>query len=314
MEISKLKSILGACACLLVLVGCSVRTPKVQQTRANSPQKEYIKKYYAEALRQMERHGIPASITLAQGILETGSGKSSLARKHNNHFGIKCAGSWTGKRTYARDDKYNDCFRSYRNWRDSFEDHSLFLKKRRYRKLFKLSPSDYRGWAKGLQKAHYASSRTYACGLIDLIERYELYQFDRGAYPSWFLSPKSGRTRSITRSETLRQIFVSSGLHYIVAKKGDTFALIAKELDLSSVRLARYNELELSSPLKEGAIIYLEPKHSTANPPYKWHTVEVGESMYTIAQRYGMLIKSLYLLNDKSPDYIPEVGDKLRLR
>ncbi len=315
MKILKLRYILGAFICLFPLIACSVRQkPRIRQTQVYAPQKEYIKAYYTEAVRQMERHGIPASITLAQGVLETGSGKSSLAREHNNHFGIKCSESWYGERTYKRDDTYNDCFRSYRNWRESFEDHSLFLKKKRYRELFELRPTDYKAWARGLQNAHYASSKTYANSLIDLIERYELYQFDRGAFPSWMSPLDDERMKSVLQNKAYRQIFISSGLRYILVEKGDSFTSLAEELKLSAVRLAKYNELELKSFLRIGSIIYLEPKHQVAQAPYKWHTVEQGESMYSIAQRYGMLLKSLYLLNDKSPEYVPTVGDKLRLR
>ncbi len=265
----------------------------------------------------MDRHGIPASITLAQGILETGSGRSKLARYHNNHFGIKCGGSWSGKRTYAKDDSYNDCFRSYRSWEQSYEDHSVFLKQRRYHRLFGLRPTNYKAWAKGLQKAGYATSRTYARGLINLIERFELYEFDRGDYPSWFLvskRKKPAKRRHKARTHRIPQIYVSGGLRYIIAQEGDSFTSIAKELKLSPARLASYNELKVRAKLKTGAIIYLEEKRELASPDYFSHIVEEGESMYSIAQRYGMLLESLYKLNDRSPDYVPSVGDKLRLR
>ncbi len=326
----KFKTLIGLCLTVFVLGSCSsvkdsflqvsqVRQKKqkgkVVQRKHNTPQKLYVQRYYKEAIRQMDKHGIPASITLAQGILETGSGKSELARYHNNHFGIKCAKSWTGKKTYRKDDTDNDCFRSYARWEDSFEDHSLFLKRKRYHPLFKLKTIDYKAWAKGLQKANYASSRRYASSLISLIERYELYQFDRGAYPSWFLVSGDDYLRKQNNHQALfREIYVASGLHYTLAGANDSYRLIAKDFDLSPSRLAKYNERDLTSILEQGAIVYLEPKHSVASPIYHWHTVEQGESMYSIAQRYGMLLKSLYVLNNKSPEYVPTVGDKLRLR
>ncbi len=323
MRNSKLKTIIWRTLFVLLLGSCSVKRDKHQSkqySQSNSPQQRYIIKHQEEAVNQMWRHGIPASITLAQGILETGSGKSKLARQHNNHFGIKCASSWRGKKTYATDNKYNECFRSYKSWQDSYEDHSLFLKKRRYHKLFNLRATDYKGWAKGLQKAGYATNPKYAKHLIALIERYDLQKFDRGHYPYWFKQGKEKKYKKRARSKEVskvyipREIFVSSGLHYVIAKAGDSFQSIAKDLGLYPIPLAKYNELDVKTPLKVGTIIYLEPKHKEAIPPYKLHIVEQGESMYSIAQRYGMQVKSLYLLNDKSPDYVPTVGDKLRLR
>lgn len=140
---------------------------------------EYIARYHPIAIEEMHLHGIPASIKLAQGILESGSGNSRLAREANNHFGIKCASDWKGPRVYHDDDEKNDCFRSYASPEESFRDHSRFLLRRRYEKLFTLDRHDYRGWARGLKEAGYATNPRYAELLIDLIERYELYQYDQ---------------------------------------------------------------------------------------------------------------------------------------
>lgn len=143
----------------------------------------YIQLYQALALREMKRTGIPASITLAQGILESGNGNSRLARQANNHFGIKCTPDWRGGKTYKDDDRRNDCFRVYSSAEDSFHDHSEFLQRNRYSFLFDLKPYDYKGWARGLKKAGYATNPRYADLLIDLIERYELHRFDRMDFP-----------------------------------------------------------------------------------------------------------------------------------
>lgn len=139
----------------------------------------YIKKWAATAVSEMERSGIPASITLAQGLVESGAGLSDLATEGNNHFGIKCHNGWTGGRMYHDDDAKGECFRVYDSAEQSFRDHSDFLTSRqRYASLFRLDTSDYRGWAEGLMKAGYATSSTYASQLIKVIEDYKLYEYD----------------------------------------------------------------------------------------------------------------------------------------
>ena len=151
----------------------------VQAQRRNARYNEYIKQYAPLAVEQMQRHKIPASITLAQGLLESGAGYSELARKSNNHFGIKCGGNWRGRTVRHDDDARNECFRAYRNPKDSYEDHSDFLKRgARYAFLFKLKITDYKGWARGLKKAGYATDPSYANRLITIIEDYELYKYD----------------------------------------------------------------------------------------------------------------------------------------
>lgn len=139
---------------------------------------DYIRMYEKLAIRQMKKHGIPASITLAQGILESANGNSDLARNANNHFGIKCTTDWGGKSYYKDDDEPNSCFRKYPNVESSYEDHSDFLKRKRYAALFSLKRTDYKGWAHGLKKAGYATNPKYPELLINLIERYSLYKYD----------------------------------------------------------------------------------------------------------------------------------------
>lgn len=188
---------------------------------------EYIRIYAPIAQEEMELYRIPASITLAQGILESGAGNSELTRKANNHFGIKCHG-WQGGEVYHDDDRSQECFRKYNDARYSFRDHSLFLTERkRYAALFELDPSDYRGWAKGLRAAGYATDRKYPDKLISLIERYELYRYDN----------KGGRAAAVAYSENN-----PTGTEYIV-KKGDTLYSIAKRYNLSVEELKQLNNL-----------------------------------------------------------------------
>lgn len=285
---------------------------------------DYVRRHYSEAIRQMERHGIPASITMAQGLVETGAGKSSLATVHNNHFGIKCHASWRGKRTYKTDDLPDECFRSYGSWQESYEDHSVFLKGRRYQSLYALSYDDYRGWARGLQSAGYATNKGYANKLIKIIEDYELYTLDQGKAPSWLrggerVSSTQGRYSKRRAKDTdvakpMRPIYMSYGLLYVLADPHDTFEKVGEDLDMSPSRLARYNDAPENFPLREGDIIYLEPKLREAIERYKTHTVVVGDSMHSISQRYGIKLSRLYKLNNKDDEYIPEEGDVLRLR
>ncbi len=279
---------------------------------------DYIRTYEGEARHQMDRHAIPASITLAQGLIETGAGTSTLARDHNNHFGIKCHSTWTGKRTYRQDDNPNDCFRSYPSAKDSYDDHSMFLKARRYQRLFALRYDDYRGWAKGLQLCGYATNKGYANMLIKVIEDYELYTFDRGEYPAWYGGRATSVRRSVESERTydrpMRPSYISYGLLYVLADQNDTYERIAADMGISAKKLAKYNDTPLDYPLNEGDVIYLEPKNKEASARYSTYTVRVGDSMHEISQRYGIRLDQLYKLNNKDADYAPEEGDVLRLR
>ena len=279
---------------------------------------DYIRTYEGEARHQMDRHAIPASITLAQGLIETGAGTSTLARDHNNHFGIKCHSTWTGKRTYRQDDNPNDCFRSYPSAKDSYDDHSMFLKARRYQRLFALRYDDYRGWAKGLQLCGYATNKGYANMLIKVIEDYELYTFDRGEYPTWYGGRATSVRRSVESERTydrpMRPSYISYGLLYVLADQNDTYERIAADMGISAKKLATSNDTPLDSPLNEGDVVYLEPKNKEASARYLTYTVRVGDSMHEISQRYGIRLDQLYKLNNKDADYAPEEGDVLRLR
>jgi len=281
----------------------------VQAQRRNSRYNEYIKQYAPLAVEQMKEHKIPASITLAQGLLESGAGQSALARKSNNHFGIKCHSDWRGRRVYHDDDAKGECFRAYRHPKDSYEDHSLFLKRgARYAFLFKLKITDYKGWARGLKKAGYATDPSYANRLITIIEDYDLYKYDsKGVYSErklrknpWLLSP--------------HPVYIANDIAYIVARSGDTFKDLGKEFDISWKKLVKYNDLQRDYTLVAGDIIYLKSKKKKASKPHTVYIVKDGDSMHAISQKYGIRLKNLYKMNRKDGEYIPEVGDRLRLR
>ena len=306
-------------ACSLGLTLLTVQAMEAQTLR-KPIYMDYVRTYSAEARRQMDKHAIPASITLAQGLIETGGGTSTLAREHNNHFGIKCHTTWTGKRTYKRDDNPNDCFRSYPTAEASYNDHSLFLKGRRYQRLYALRYDDYRGWAKGLQLCGYATNKGYANMLIKVIEDYELYSFDRGELPSWYGSAQPSRSQTKYRSSgksydnPMRPSYLSYGLLYVLADQNDSYERIAEDMGIPAKKLAKYNDTPLDYPLNEGDVVYLEPKNKEATSRYSTYTVRIGDSMHDISQRFGIRLERLYKLNDKDEDYIPEEGDVLRLR
>ncbi len=294
---------------MLLLAACASA-----QSRWNSAYQQYIDQYKDLAIEQMKRYGIPASITLAQGVLESGAGRSELARKGNNHFGIKCH-TWGGATVYFDDDATSECFRAYPNVHDSYEDHSLFLAKgSRYRGLFKLSVTDYKGWARGLKAAGYATNPKYADRLIDIIQLYKLYRYDTAKTYDHFYARRS-RDQKVGGA-ALHPIYEFNENYYVKARKGDTFASIAAETGISRRKLAKYNERDKDDTLAEGDIIYLKKKRKNAPKSYKGrlHYVRKGQSMYSISQLYGIRLKSLYKLNKLSPDYQIKVGDGLRLR
>jgi LysM repeat protein len=277
----------------------------------------YIRKYSDLAIEHMEKYNIPASITLAQGILESGAGMSDLARRSDNHFGIKCHRGWTGEKVYAADDTPNDCFRKYKNVEDSYRDHSEFLAYgSRYKALFDLSVTDYKGWARGLQKSGYATDKAYANKLIKLIEDYELYRFDDKKYRKGVSRKERNKRREKEAAQVnwTHQPYITHGLVYVIAVGGDTFGNIAREFGFKEKDLLKFNEVPEDFPLSEGDIVYFQKKKTRADKPYEFHTIQVGESMYSISQKYGILLRNLYRLNKKSYEYVPEEGDVLKLR
>ena len=280
----------------------------MQMNRKNSTFVKYIQTYSPLAVEQMKEYKIPASITLAQGLLESGAGQSELARKSNNHFGIKCHKEWKGKRVYHNDDRKGECFRKYRKVEDSFIDHSKFLAERtHYSSLFKLDVTDYKRWSKGLQRCGYATDRAYANRLIKLIEDYELYRFDN----------TNIKRKSKLRVDTevrKRTIYKTFGLIYTESLANDSYEEISICTGFKTKDLLKFNDVSKDYPLRKGDIVFLEKKQSKAAKPHYDHVVEVGESMHSISQRYGMKLKSLYQLNKLDKDYVPEEGDVLKLR
>ena len=286
---------------LILIISCLT----LQAQTRNKQYEDYIKKYRELAVEEMKKYHIPASITLAQGLLESGAGQSTLARKSNNHFGIKCGGDWTGKTVSHDDDARGECFRAYKHPKDSYEDHSKFLAGRsRYASLFKLKITDYKGWARGLKKAGYATNPRYADQLIGIIELYELHKYDEKNYLKW-----------IKKNPNPHQTYIANDLLYIVVRAGDSWKSISKEFDISQKKLRKYNDLYKGYALQVGDILYLEKKNKKADKEHIVHVLRAGESMYSVSQKYGIRLKNLYKMNKMdADDSAPEVGTILRLR
>lgn len=280
----------------------------------------YLQKFGPVAVEQMQKYGIPASITLAQGLLESGRGTSRLATIGNNHFGIKAGKRWKGDTISAFDNGRWCIFRKYKDAGESYEDHSRFLcENSRYDFLFELEITDYKRWAKGLKDAYYAEDREYDKKLIGIIERYELDQYDSPRKNSAGKNrQKSERQKEHAAKESIgseREILKANGLLYVIARDGDTFKSLSKELGVSKRKIRRYNDLYKGYSFKEGDIVYLNNKNKKAVKGYNFHTTKKGESLYTISQMYGIKLKSLYRLNPQFESYTTlKVGDVVRLR
>ena len=286
------------------------------QMRWNQVYQTYINQYKDLAIEQMLRYKIPASITLAQGLFESGAGRSDLARQGNNHFGIKCHG-WTGPTQYHDDDARGECFRVYQDARESYEDHSKFLAgQSRYARLFTLKSDDYKGWARGLKACGYATNPRYADKLIQLIELYKLFEYDKEKKYDRFMATHSGKDQPVNAEGLLHPIHIFNKNYYLMAREGDTFRSIGQEVGISWKKLAKYNERDRNDVLHKGDIVYLKKKQKKAPKQYKNrpHTVQPGESMYGIAQKYGIRLKSLYKKNDLDKDFKIYPGAKLRVR
>lgn len=320
----------------LGLFSCSVNKQVVSSTGSGLTAGEYINTYKDLAVSEMKRTGIPASITLAQGMIESDFGRSRLAREGNNHFGIKCHSDWTGTTIRHNDDRRNECFRKYSKAEESFYDHSDFLKSEsRYRFLFDIDPTEYKVWARGLKKAGYATNPDYANMLIRKIEENNLWYFDRG-YNSTSLPPqttvpvKESLPVQAIESTTEKPVSSVNGytsvqarvprimdnnrIQYIIVKDGDTKEKLENEFQLLKWELARYNELASDFELVPGEILYLQPKRERAEPGKDFYTTIEGDTMYLICQRYGIKLNNLYEMNRMEPGFQPEAGQKLWLR
>ena len=324
------KSYLSVLAFLLVLPlrmnGAEVRNPAYLS---------YIEQWKATALAQQAQFGIPASITLAQGLLESGAGQSDLATQANNHFGIKCHSDWQGGTFHKDDDKRDECFRSYKKAEDSYRDHSLFLKRKRYEVLYTYDIKDYKAWANGLKACGYATDPNYPSKLIQIIETYGLDKIEigksnvehhgkSGMQEQSSQADQSGKpakpgksqkeqaqakpqgsdtvvwTPSLMRSNKLnadRAYGKTNGRRFIVAQDGDTWGSIAYSLGMEEKTLRRINEATDKQQLRGGDRIYMFPKRRKAASRYHRHKVQYGETAWDIAQWYGMRMSTLYKLN-----------------
>jgi len=266
----------------------------------NLTRKQYITKYSALAIKQMRQYKIPASITLAQGILESNNGNSKLAVKANNHFGIKCHG-WEGKKIFEDDDKKNECFRKYKSPLESFKDHSIFLNKySRYAFLFDFKITDYKSWARGLKKAGYATNKKYPELLIKIIEDNKLNIYDDKDVEIEFISE-------------IRNIYMHPNrIKYVKSENQDTYMTIAKNLKIKLWQLQKYNDSKETNILAKGTIVFIQPKRKKGK--VKVHTYNKNESLISISQFYGVKLKSLKKRNDLILKKGLNNGDKLRLR
>lgn len=256
--------------------------------------KAYLEQWRQTALVQQREYHIPASITMAQAILESGSGNSELAKKANNHFGIKCH-DWKGATIYMDDDSKGECFRVYASAEESFKDHSLFLAtKSRYALLFQLPSNDYKAWARGLKDAGYATNPQYADLLINVIDELKLYELDETTITS--LKPEALVVSAGVFSP--HQVSTHANkVRYIVARKGDTYVRIAKEFDMGLWQLYRYNDSDQKKDcLMEGDIVYLQPKRKRSHV-HETFNVTNAVTLSQIAQKEAVNIKSLLKLN-----------------
>lgn len=286
---------------------------------------EYCRLYAHEARRQMEIYGIPASITLAQGMFESAYGSSYIAVVANNHFGIKAYRGWNGPVVNCDDDNLAEPFCKFNSAIESFEYHSNFLKNNsRYASLFKLRNTDYKGWAYGLSKCGYATNPKYPSQLIDIIERYNLQVYDKGeSYVKTGASSINTSSRKATSSNSaissmshrhpVYRTNPSGGLKYILAEKEDNIARISVEFGISMRKLYRYNDLPSGYRITEGEVIYLQKKRSKADARYMYHDVKEGESLQQISQRYGVTVKSIVKRNKLATANV-RVGQRLCLR
>ena len=295
---------------------------------------KYIEKYKDIAVREMDRTGIPASIKLAQALLESDAGRSELATEANNHFGIKCGSDWYGHSFNKKDDDRNrrgrlisSCFRSYKDPRSSFIDHSEFLmdpnKKQRYGGLFEIKNNNYKAWAKELKSSGYATNPKYANLLIDIIEKYKLDQFDKAGVLAKVKKESKQQEKLIMDDDEGEivgtpdeEFLYNNDVRYTLAEAGETIVEISERSDISTRKILRFNEWLTSEnqELKEGEIIYLQLKRTSYRGNDTWHKVKEGEKMYKIAQHYGLLLDKLYIRNVMSEGDEPVPGTRIKLK
>lgn len=323
--------------CILLLVFSLTAQAQKEKVEA------YIARYKEIAIQEMIRSGVPASITLAQGILESQSGESDLVKRSNNHFGIKCKPEWTGPRTYHDDDEKGECFRVYDSPENSFKDHSDFLRTRaHYAFLFKLNPTDYEGWANGLKKAGYATAPTYPAKLIKLINDYQLQQYTTDALarisnpkiqaPETRVTPVVTTTASSTPMEKEEEEssstitapnkktntplvstpFEINATKVVFVPAGTSLLALADKYEIAYSRLLNFNDMDEVDILEKDQLVYLEKKQKKGVTDF--HEVKPGETLFSIAQANAIRMESLLLYNNLTKDTQPSVGTKLKLK
>lgn len=324
---------------IFFLSGCCILHAQTRQTR-----EEYIDRYKHIAVAHMERYGIPASITLAQGILESDCGNSRLSRSSNNHFGIKCKRDWTGPRVFHDDDARGECFRAYASVEASYEDHARFLDAQpRYDSLFVYPADDYRSWARGLKAAGYATAPDYAQRLCRIIEEAQLYLLDRPQgetlYAARHRSHDEQAVEDFAAASSVApaaplgderidpddyrvtinaymgyNIYVTNGVNYIVAKEGDTFESLAAVFRISAANLRRFNDLKAKEQPVRGEQIYIDRKRKRWEGNARHHIVSEGETVASVAQSYALREKSLRKLNRLKAGDALRTGQTLRIQ
>lgn len=300
-----------------------------------SPQKstrqEYIDVFAQLAIQEMNEYHIPASITMAQACLESGDGNSILAQQANNHFGIKCNSSWSGPSILKDDDNRNECFRKYKTAIESFRDHSKFLTgSMRYQFLFDYNIVDYRKWAYGLKKAGYATDPQYPERLIKIIEEFQLHKLDQ-YYNSTtrYVSPERLGTGSKTMAGrkgntgigdfsinpyTTRKVEKRNNSKAFFAKEGDTYEQIAAEFSLKEWEIYKYNDVEKGAIPEAGSIVFIQGKRGSAPRGNEYHILKQGESLWSVAQWYGVRLNALYRKNRMNQGEVPKPGQQISLR
>ncbi|MEE4287089.1 MAG: glucosaminidase domain-containing protein [Mariniphaga sp.] len=304
----------GLIILLFIFIGLS--------TRAQMSREQYIQRYQLLAIEEMGRSGIPASVKMAQAVLESGNGNSQLSRNSNNHFGIKCKSTWKGQRVYHDDDEKGECFRKYKSVEESYIDHTNFLMGNpRYAFLFTLPPDDYKGWAKGLKDAGYATARHYDKSLIKIIEDNELYRLDQKQIIRPLLahsrSPELNKGMSdkmIINPFNSRKKVTINNLDAVVAREGDTYEILAQSLGIEAWELYNFNDQGAGYRPQPNEVVYIEQKHRRSSKNQEFHTVAEGETMHFISQMYGLKLKPLYRRNRMKQGEQPQTGEVVYLR
>ena len=311
--------------CLVMMAVCAGAAAQRRLTPA-----EYVEKYKHLAIADQEYYGIPASVKMAQALLESDCGNSRLALQGNNHFGIKCKRDWTGETILHDDDELQECFRKYPSIEESFRDHSEFIdKSARYQPLFELDPTDYKGWARGLKECGYATNPRYAEQLIELIERHELFRLD---------AEEPGREVSVLESlrniephvdvfgvdvdnymvSTKRlgdyQVFFNNGSEFVFAQQGETYETISTIVGKSAKKLRRYNDAGAGYQPRAGEQVYIHPKTARSKNGELLHQGQKGETLRFVSQKYGVKLRRLARLNRMEADAVLREGQQIRLR